>query len=118
MTRFRSMSEPVIAAVNGAAAGAGFALALAADRRLPSPAARFNAAFVRIGLSGGDVGNPGLMPRIVGLGRAYEILLTGRFTDADEAFRIGLVNRVVPGEQLLDAAYDLAEEIAANSPLA
>lgn len=114
---FRLMSKPVIAAVNGAAAGAGFALALAADIRIASPSAKFNAAFVRIGLSGGDVGTSWLLPRIVGLGHAYEILLTGRFVEADEAFRIGLVNRVVQAEGLLETAYALAEEIASNSPL-
>lgn len=113
---FRLMSKPVIAAVNGAAAGAGFALALAADIRVASHEARFNAAFVRIGLSGGDVGTSWLLPRIVGLGLAFEILLTGRFVDAEEALRIGLVNRVVPAEQLLDASYELADAIAANSP--
>jgi enoyl-CoA hydratase/carnithine racemase len=112
----RTMATPVIAAVNGAAAGAGFALALAADIRVASPAARFNAAFVRIGLSGGDLGTSWMLPRIVGLGRAYEILLTGSFVAAEEALRIGLVNRVVPDEELLAASYELAQAIAANSP--
>jgi enoyl-CoA hydratase len=114
---FRLLDKPVIAAVNGAAAGAGFSLALAADLRVASVEARFNAAFVKIGLSGGDCGSSWLLPRIVGLGHASEILLTGRFVDADEALRIGLVNRVVPASALLEAAFDLAEEIAANSPL-
>src|SRR5579862_7906053 len=113
---FRLLPKPVIAAVNGAAAGAGFSLALAADIRLAAPTARFNAAFVKIGLSGGDCGSSWMLPRIVGLGHAYEILLTGRLIDADEAARIGLVNRVVPAPDLLTAALDLAELIAANSP--
>ena len=112
----RRMPTPVIAAVNGAAAGAGFGLALAADVRIASEAARFNAAFVRIGLSGGDVGVSWLLPRIVGFGHAAELLLTGRLIGADEAFRLGIVNRVVPPSELLDAALDLAREIAANSP--
>jgi enoyl-CoA hydratase len=76
---------PVIAAVNGPAAGAGFSLALAADLRVASQEAKFNAAFVRIGLSGGDCGISWLLPRVVGLGLASEILLTGRFVTADEA---------------------------------
>ena len=102
ITSLATITKPVIAAVNGAAAGAGFSLALAADIRLCTPEARFNAAFVRIGLSGGDCGSSWLLPRIVGLGRASEILLTGRFVNADEAERIGLVNRVVPAADLID----------------
>ena len=114
---FHRLPKPVIAAVNGAAAGAGFSLALSADIRLASPAARFNAAFVRIGLSGGDCGSSWFLPRVVGLGRAAEILLTGRFVPADEAAAIGLVNRVVPAEVLLDEAVALAAQIATNTPL-
>ena len=113
---FHRLTKPVIAAVNGAAAGAGFSLALAADIRLASPAARFNAAFVRIGLSGGDCGTSWFLPRIVGLGRASEILLTGRFVDAEEAAAMGLVNRVAPAADLLDSALALAEQIAGNTP--
>ena len=117
ITSFRRLPKPVIAAVNGPAAGAGFSLALAADIRLASPAARFNAAFVKIGLTGGDCGSSWMLPRIVGLGHAYEILLTGRLVEADEAARIGLVNRIVPAPDLLTAALDMAELVAANSPL-
>jgi enoyl-CoA hydratase len=117
---FRALHElrqPLIAAVNGPAAGGGLALALAADIRLASPAARFNAAFVRIGLSAGDIGVSWSLPRIVGLGHASEMMLTGRFVEAEEAARIGLVNRVVPAESLLDSAYELTDHIVANSPL-
>jgi len=113
---FHELPQPVIAAVNGAAAGGGLGLALAADIRLASPAARFNAAFVRIGLSAGDVGVSWSLPRVVGLGRAAEIMLTGRFVDAEEAATIGLVNRVVPEERLLDESFAIAEQIAANTP--
>ncbi len=113
---FHRLSKPVIAAVNGAAAGAGFSLALAADIRIAAPAARFNAAFVRIGLSGGDCGSSYFLPRIVGVGRAAEILLTGRFVGAEEAATIGLVNRVVPTESLLDEAVATAKMIAENTP--
>jgi enoyl-CoA hydratase/carnithine racemase len=116
ITAFRRLPKPVIAAMNGPAAGAGFSLALAADIRIAAPAARFNAAFIKIGLTGGDCGSSWMLPRIVGLGHAYEILLTGRLVEADEAARIGLVNRVVPAEDLLAAALDTAELIAANSP--
>jgi enoyl-CoA hydratase/carnithine racemase len=112
----RRMPTPVIAAVNGAAVGAGFGLALAADIRIAAPEARFSGAFVRIGLSGGDVGVSWLLPRIVGFGHAAELLLTGRLIGADDAFRLGIVNRVVPAEDLLDTAVALGREIAANSP--
>jgi enoyl-CoA hydratase/carnithine racemase len=114
---FRQMTKPVIAAVNGAAAGAGMALALAADIRVASEGARFNAAFVRIGLSGGDVGTSWALPRLVGLGRAYEILLTGRFVGAEEALQIGLVTDVVAEKALLDRALETAAMIVANSPV-
>jgi enoyl-CoA hydratase len=114
---FHRMDTPVIAGVNGPAAGAGFSLALAADIRIASPQARFNAAFVRIGLSGGDCGSSYFLPRLVGLARASEILLTGRFVDAAEAAAIGLVSAVVPSEDLLQGALELADRIVANSPL-
>jgi enoyl-CoA hydratase/carnithine racemase len=113
---FHELPQPVIAAVNGAAAGGGLGLALAADIRLASPSARFNAAFVRIGLSAGDVGVSWSLPRVVGLGRAAEIMLTGRFVEAEEAAAIGLVNRLVPEDQLLDESFAIAEQIAANTP--
>jgi enoyl-CoA hydratase/carnithine racemase len=114
--KLHELPQPVIAAVNGPAAGGGLGLALAADLRLASPEARFNAAFVRIGLSAGDVGVSWSLPRVVGFGLAAEIMLTGRFVEADEAARIGLVNRVVPADELLDAAFDVAGQIAANTP--
>lgn len=110
------LRKPVIAAVNGPAAGGGLAIALACDVRLAAPSARFNVAFVRLGLSGGDVGISHLLPRVVGLGAAAELMLTGRLIDAEEAARIGLVNRVVPAGSLLDEAVELAAEIARNSP--
>jgi enoyl-CoA hydratase len=106
--------QPVIAAVNGPAAGAGFSIATACDIRLAAPTARFNAAFVRIGLSGGDCGISWTLPRIVGLGHAAELLYTGRFVDADEARRIGLVNQVA--DEVVTAAIELAKGVAANSP--
>jgi enoyl-CoA hydratase/carnithine racemase len=114
--KFHDLPQAVIAAVNGAAAGGGLGLALAADIRIASEKARFNAAFVRIGLSAGDVGVSWSLPRVIGLGRAAEIMLTGDFVDATEAERIGLVNRVVPAEELLDEAIRVAGRIASNSP--
>jgi enoyl-CoA hydratase len=113
----RSLRQPVIAAVNGAAAGGGFALALGSDVRIAGASARFNVAFVRVGLSGCDIGVSWLLPRLVGASRAWELLLTGRIVDAAEADRIGLVTRVVPDEELLDAALETASLIAANSPM-
>jgi enoyl-CoA hydratase len=113
----RSLRQPVIAAVNGPAAGGGFALALGSDVRIAGASARFNVAFVRVGLSGCDIGVSWLLPRLVGASRAWELLLTGRIVDAAEADRIGLVTRVVPDEELLDAALETASLIAANSPM-
>jgi enoyl-CoA hydratase/carnithine racemase len=112
----RALRVPVIAAVNGAAAGGGLSLALAADIRLASPTARFNAAFVRVGLSVGELGTSWHLTRLVGPGRAAEIAYTGRFVEAEEAERIGLVNRIVPAESLLDEALAVAAQIASNSP--
>jgi enoyl-CoA hydratase len=115
--RLRSLPQPVIAAVNGPAAGGGFALVLGSDIRIASMTARFNAAFIRIGLSACDIGTSWLLPRLVGAARAQELMLTGRLFDADEAFRIGLVTDVVPNEVLIDAALAKAEEIKMNTPL-
>jgi enoyl-CoA hydratase len=114
--RLRSLRQPVVAAVNGPAAGGGFALALGCDLRVAASSARFNVAFVRIGLSGCDIGVSWLLPRLVGASRAYELMLTGRLIDAAEAERIGLVVRVVPDGEVVDAAVEVAERIAANSP--
>jgi enoyl-CoA hydratase len=114
--RLRAMPQPVIAAVHGAASGGGFALALASDIRICAEGARFNAAFVRVGLSGCDVGVSWLLPRLVGASRAFELLLTGRFLDAQEARQIGLVLDVVAADQLIARAGEIAAAIVANSP--
>jgi enoyl-CoA hydratase/carnithine racemase len=116
MSGIRSLPVPVIAAINGAASGGGMALALAADIRLASPNAKINAAFVKIGLSVGELGVSYTLPRLVGPGRAAEIAYTGRQVFAEEAERIGLFNRVVPLESLLDEAIALGVAITANSP--
>ena len=112
----RALHQPVIAAVNGAAAGGGLALALASDVRIAGASARFNVAFVRIGLSGCDIGVSWLLPRLIGASRAWELMLTGRIVESAEADHIGLVSRVVPDDALLDAALETASLIAANSP--
>lgn len=114
--RLRALPQPVIAAVHGAASGGGFALALASDVRVCADDARFNAAFVRVGLSGCDIGVSWLLPRVIGASRAFEVLLTGRFVEAEEAQRIGLVLDVVPAAELLERAEAVAAAIVANSP--
>jgi len=112
----RHLLFPVIAAVHGAATGGGLALALAADIRLAAPTAKFSAAFVKVGLSLGELGTSYNLTRLVGPARAAEIGYTGRIVTADEAERIGLVNRVVPTESLFDEAVATARLIAHNSP--
>ena len=112
----RRMRVPVIAAVNGAAAGGGFSLALAADIRIASTGAKFNAAMSRIGLSAGDLGISWLLPRFVGPALAAELAYTGRFVLPAEAERTGLVNDVVEPAQLLERCIGLAEQICANAP--
>ncbi len=113
--KLRKLPIPVIAAVNGPATGAGFALALAADVRVCGPEAKFSAAFVRIGISACDVGVSYMLPRIVGHGAASEIMLTGNLVDAEWASRIGLVSRVVEGD-VVEAALELGRDITRNSP--
>jgi enoyl-CoA hydratase len=112
----RELRQPVIAAVNGAAAGAGMGLALAADIRVSSSDAKFLVAAIRIGLSAGECGISYHLPRIIGAGRAWEIMLTGRPVEGDEAERIGLVSRAVPRDELEGVALDIAAQIVANSP--
>jgi enoyl-CoA hydratase/carnithine racemase len=114
--RITTLPQPVIAAVNGPAAGGGLALALASDIRLASEAANFHVANARIGLSAGECGISWLFPRLVGLSRCFELLLTGRPFDAAEAERIGLVSRVTPAGELMGAALEIARAIAANAP--
>jgi enoyl-CoA hydratase/carnithine racemase len=116
ITAIRQLPFPVIAAVHGGAVGGGLALALAADIRLVAPTAKFSAAFVRVGLSMGELGTSYVLSRLVGPGRAAEIGYTGRVVGAEEAVRIGLANALVPSERLLEEALAMAATIAANSP--
>jgi enoyl-CoA hydratase len=115
--RLRGLHAPVVAAVNGPAAGGGMALALASDLRVASESASFHLAFLRLGLSGCDIGVSWLLPRLVGASLAFEILLTGRPVEAAEALRVGLVSDVVPDADLPDRALALAAAITANSPM-
>ena len=107
----RNLKKPIIAAVNGIAAGAGAMLMLASDLRIFSDKARAAFLFVKVGLSGADMGALYLLPRIVGLGKATELVYFGDPIDAQEAYRIGLANRVVPGETLMDDAYKCAARL-------
>lgn len=115
-SRIRSLRQPVIAAVNGAAVGGGLALVLASDVRIASTTARFSVAFVKVGLSGADMGVSWMLPRVVGVGVAHHLMLTGRIIDATEAQRIGLVLDVHEPEALLERALEQAALICANSP--
>ena len=118
VTKLRSIPQPTIAAVNGVAAGAGLALALACDTRIGSTNARFSSAFIRVGMSSCDMGVSYLLPRAIGTTRAFEMMLTGRMVDAVEADRIGLVLRLIQPDDLLSETWALARSIADNGQLA
>lgn len=113
----RSLPQPVIAAVNGPAAGGGFALVLGSDIRLAARSAKFNAAFIRIGLSACDIGTSWLLPRLIGASRAQELMLTGRVFDSAEAERIGLVVEVTEDDALMELALEKAELVMKNAPM-
>lgn len=110
----RRCRRPIVAALNGTVAGAGAVIATACDVRIAARSARIAYLFTKVGLSGADMGAAWMLPRIVGLGRAAELLMTGDFIDADEAHRIGLYNQVVADEFVLEAAINLAEKLAAG----
>ena len=110
----RECPVPIIAAVHGMAAGAGAVIALAADFRVCTPAARFAFLFTKVGLAGGDMGAAYLLPRLVGLGHATRLLMLGDTVKADEAFRIGLVSSLVQADEFSDAVAELARRLAAG----
>jgi enoyl-CoA hydratase/carnithine racemase len=112
IANIRRLRRPVIAAVNGVAVGAGAVIAAASDIRIFSEGARIGFIFPKVGLSGADMGATYLLPRIVGLGRASELLFTGDIIDAAEAYRIGLANRVVPADRVVPEATALARRLA------
>jgi len=114
----RRLDKPIIAALNGMTAGAGSVLALASDLRIASDRARFAFLFTKVGLTGADMGAGYLLPKIVGLGRAFELLLLGDAIDAATAERYGLVNRVVPPPDLLPTAQQIAARLASGPTLA
>ena len=113
----RRCPQPIIACVNGAAAGGGFALALASDVRIATPTTRMNAAFIRIGLSACDIGVSYFLPRMVGASVAAEYMLTGRFIDAERAYQLGLVSRVVAAEALAGEAQSFVDDMLHATPL-
>jgi enoyl-CoA hydratase len=114
--RLREIRQPIIAAVNGAAAGGGLALVLGSDIRIGTTSARFAVSFVKVGISACDIGTSWLLPKIVGVGRAHELMLTGRTIGSTEAADIGLILEVVPPDELLERCLAVATLIMQNSP--
>ena len=115
--RIKNVELPTIAAVNGHALGGGFALALACDIRMASDDAKAGAVFVQRGASSADMGVSWILPRLVGAGRAAELMMTGDVIDAATAERIGLFNHVVPRDRLMEATMEMAGKLAAGPPL-
>jgi len=103
--------------MDGSASGGGFALSLASDIRIATPIARMNAAFIKLGLSGCDVGVSYFLPRMVGSSVAAELLMTGRFLHADRAVALGLVSKIVPAERMADEARELLADLLRTTPL-
>lgn len=114
----RDCPQPIVAAIEGVCAGAGAALAMASDIRYGTPGSRVAFLFVRVGLSGADMGACSMLPRIIGSGRAAELLYTGRFMNADEAERWGFYNRVVGADSVLSEAQAMAHTLAAGPTFA
>lgn len=119
IVKMRKISQPIIAIIHGPATGAGFAFALATDIRIAGEKARFANSFINVGFSGADLASSYHLPRLIGMSRAAEILYTGRFVDAEESERIGLVLKIVKGDEneLLASALEIAEELLTKSPL-
>ena len=113
----RKCPQPIISLMQGAACGGGFSLALASDIRIAADTARMNAAYIKIGLTGCDMGSSYFLPRLVGASMAAEIILTGRFISADEAKEMKLVSKVVPEAELMDAAKPLIDDMLNTAPM-
>ena len=118
MIAMRECPQPIISIVQGSASGGGLGIALASDIRLCTPEARFNAAFIKIGVSGCDMGSSYFLPRMVGASLAAEMLLTGRFLHADRAYTMGFVSKVAPLAEVEAEARQLADEMLNATPLA
>jgi enoyl-CoA hydratase/carnithine racemase len=118
VSAMRDCPQPIVAAIDGVCAGAGAILAMASDLRYGTPESRVAFLFVRVGLSGADMGACAILPRIIGYGRATELLYTGRFMDATEAERWGFYNRVVGAEALMDEAHAMAHSLATGPTFA
>jgi len=112
-----NVSKPIIAAINGQAIGGGLSMILACDIRIASDTAIFNAGFVRVGLTP-ELGSSFTLPRLVGIAKAFEMVMTARDISSYEAERIGLVNRVVPADELHEASLEVAKQIASHPPIA
>jgi enoyl-CoA hydratase len=112
----RRIPQPIIAAINGVAAGGGFSLTMAADIRIAAQSARFVCSYINIGLSSGEIGSTYFLPRLIGLSRAAELLYTGRTMEAEEAARIGYVSRVVPDGEALHSALETARLMLEKGP--
>ncbi|MGB3811267.1 MAG: enoyl-CoA hydratase/isomerase family protein [Parvibaculum sp.] len=115
--RMRRCPQAIISLIHGPACGGGFAFALASDIRIAGTSARMNAAFIRIGLSACDIGVSYFLPRLVGVSVASELMMTGRFINADRALRVGLVSEVVDDDKLAEAARPYIDEMLTTSPL-
>jgi enoyl-CoA hydratase len=117
IVEMRRLPQPIIAAVNGPAAGGGMCVAMASDVVIASTQATFTPSFINIGLSGGELGSSYLLPRLVGSARAADILMTGRTVDAAEAEKIGLISRLVNEDKLMETALEIAAEMLDKTPL-
>jgi enoyl-CoA hydratase len=117
MLQLRRIPQPVIAAIRGTAYGGGLSFALASDIRIAGESAEFCNAYIKIGLSGADCGSSYWLPRLIGFSRAAEIIYTGRVINAQEADKIGLVSKVVPDDEILNEAFNIAKEILTKSPI-
>ena len=117
MLTLRRIPQPVIAAIKGAAYGGGLSFALAADIRIAGESAKFCNAYINIGLSGADCGSSYWLPRLIGFSRAAEFMYTGRVFNAQEADKIGFVSKVVPDDEILNEALNLAKQILTKSPI-
>lgn len=115
--KLREIPKPIIALIQGSAAGGGLGFLLASDIRIAAPDAKFIVASINIGLTGADTGSSYFLPRLIGMSKAAEIMYTGKSVDADEALKIGLISRIVANENLLESGIELAEEMLTKSPL-